>query len=145
MIIILPENPKFELIDGHRMTDPKRWWQWLITHRIEQVHFVFYVNWFEIKEQCFYFKFRLFERFCRFRIYLISHVCIKFEESLKFMTEISILKIVLNSFHSLYCIFDRRIWRDSYECIHKKIYNICIFHNVFLFWLKLTTGSIWKN
>lgn len=84
------------------MTDPKNWWQWLIiTHRIEQVNIVFGVNWFEIKEKCYNFSFRIFERFFSLRTHLISHFsCMhKFEESLKFKI-FSILKMNLS--HSLY-------------------------------------------
>lgn len=34
----------------HWMTDPKNWWQWLITYRMEQVNNVFCVNWLDIRD-----------------------------------------------------------------------------------------------
>lgn len=92
----------------------KNWWQWLITHRIEQVNIIFGVNWFKIKEHCYNFSFRIFERFFMLRTYLIFHVS-NSKRAWNFMIEIAILKIAFNSSHSL--------WIDSYECIHQKINN----------------------
>lgn len=80
-------------------------------HRIEQVNILFRFNWFGMKNHClavaiFHFVYNIWVSFgFEFILFL---TCGLFS---KFMIEISILKIALNSFH---CICDLRIAANAY-------------------------------